>query len=337
MIRRDLTGVSMTTQASKRTRSTRQICRALTVLFFISTSHSPALAQDKAAPQTQVVLLGTGTPLPDPERSGPCTAIVVNGTPYLVDVGTGVVRRAAAARNKGVKALEPTNLKIAFITHLHSDHTLGFADLMLTPWIMGRHEPLEVYGPPGTAAMTEHLGKAYETDVKTRTEGLEHSNTTGYRVNVHEIKPGPVYKDANVKVTAFSVPHGQLAAFGYRFQTPDRTIVISGDTTPSPTLLENCRGCDILIHEVYTNASFDLVSPDWQQYRRTYHTSSKELADLATKAKPGLLILYHRANPGCDQARTDECRQAGSEEQLLKEMHQMYKGKVVAGHDLEIY
>jgi ribonuclease BN (tRNA processing enzyme) len=327
----------MTTQASKRTRSTRQICRALTVLFFISTSHWPALAQDKTASQTQIVLLGTGTPLPDPERSGPCTAIVVNGTPYLVDVGTGVVRRAAAARSKGVKALEPTNLKIAFITHLHSDHTLGFADVMLTPWIMGRHEPLEVYGPPGTAAMADHLRRAYDTDIKTRTEGLEHSNTTGYRVNVHEIKPGLVYKDANVKVKAFSVSHGDLAAFGYRFEAPDRTIVISGDTTPSPALLENSRGCDVLIHEVYTEASFALVSPEWQKYRRTYHTSSKELTDLATKAKPGLLILYHRANPGCDQARTDECRQAGSEEQLLKEMRQAYKGKVVAGHDLDVY
>src|SRR5438132_8044016 len=239
-------------------------CRTLALTFLLFfTSHSVLHAQT-AASKTQIVLLGTGTPLPDPERSGPCTAIVVNGTPYLVDLGTGVVRRAAAARNKGIKALEPTNLKIAFITHLHSDHTLGLADVMLTPWIMGRHEPLEIYGPPGTAAMADHLLKAYEVDIKTRTEGLERSNTTGYRTNVHEIKPGTVYKDANVKVTAFSVPHGHLAAFGYRFETPDRTIVISGDTTPSPALLENCRGCDVLIHEVYTTASFALVSPEWQ-------------------------------------------------------------------------
>ena len=131
----------MAIQASKQTHPPRRICRAFAVMLLILTSHWPAMAQDKAAPQTQVVLLGTGTPLPDPERSGPCTAIVVNGTPYLVDVGTGVVRRAAAARNKGVKALEPTNLKIAFITHLHSDHTLGLADVMLTPWIMDATNP----------------------------------------------------------------------------------------------------------------------------------------------------------------------------------------------------
>jgi ribonuclease BN (tRNA processing enzyme) len=102
-------------------------------------------------------------------------------------------------------------------------------------------------------------------------------------------------------------------------------------------VLENCDHCDVLIHEVYTEASFEMVSREWQRYRREYHTSSKELADIASRAEPRLLILYHRANPGCDQARTQECRAAGSEEQLLKEMHEFYSGKVVAGHDLDIY
>jgi ribonuclease BN (tRNA processing enzyme) len=309
----------------------------LTLTFLLlSTSHCVLHAQ-AAAPQTQIVLLGTGTPLPDPERSGPCTAIIVNGTPYLVDLGTGIVRRAVAARKKGVTGLESTNLKIGFLTHLHSDHTLGFADVLLTPWVMGRKEPLEVYGPPGTQAMAEHILNAYEVDIKTRTAGLEHSNKNGYKVNVHEIKPGVVYKDGNVTVKAFAVSHGELQAYGYRFETPDRTIVISGDTKPSEAIVQNCHGCDVLVHEVYTQASFDLVSPEWKQYRLAYHTSSEQLGEIATKAKPGLLILVHRANPGCDQARTEECREAGSEEQLLKEMHQYYKGNVVAGHDLDVY
>src|SRR6266568_2577571 len=103
-------------------------------------------SQSGSTRKTQIVLLGTGTPSPDPERSGPCTAIVVNGTPYLVDFGAGLVRRAAAARKEG---LEAKNLKIGFVTHLHSDHTLGLADIILTPWVMGREEPLEVYGPSG--------------------------------------------------------------------------------------------------------------------------------------------------------------------------------------------
>ena len=185
--------------------------------------------------------------------------------------------------------------------------------------------------------MAERILTAYEVDIKNRTNGPEHSNRNGYKVNAHDIKPGLVYKDQNVAVTAFAVPHGDLQAYGYRFETPDRTIVISGDTKPSEAIVENCHGCDVLVHEVYTQASFNLVSAEWKQYRLAYHTSSKELGEIATKAKPRLLILTHRANPGCDQARTEDCREAGSEEQLLKEMHDTYKGKVVAGHDLDIY
>ena len=113
--------------------------------------------------------------------------------------------------------------------------------------------------------------------------------------------------------------------------------MISGDTAPDEAVSDNCHGCDVLIHEAYTQASFILVSPEWQQYRLAYHTSSKQLAALASKAKPGLLILYHRSNAGCDQAGTEDCRKAGNEEQLLKEIRQAYSGKFVAGHDLEVY
>ena len=327
----------MTTKRKKRR------ALGLTVLFLFIW-HGILLAQSAPTQKTQIVLLGTGTPAPDPERSGPSTAIVVNGTPYLVDFGAGVVRQAAAARKRGVRGLEAVNLRIGFLTHLHSDHTLGFPDLILTPWVVGRKEPLEVYGPPGTRDMAEHILKAYAADidirtgVKAGTGDTEHGRISGYKVNVHEIQPGVVYKDQNVTVTAFAVHHGSWAhAYGYRFQTADRTVVISGDTSPDAAIVDNCHGCDVLIHEVYTQASFDKLSPEWKQYRMAYHTSSKELADIATRAKPGLLILYHRANPGCNQARTEECREAGSEEQLLKEIRQFYKGKVVAGHDLEIY
>jgi len=314
----------------------------LAVLFlFAWCGFTPA---QKESSRTQIVLLGTGTPAPDPEHSGPSTAIVVNGTPYLVDFGTGLVRQAAAARKKGVAGLEPANLRIGFLTHLHSDHTLGFPDLILTPWVVGRKEPLEVYGPPGTSVMAENILKAYTEDINIRTVvkistgEMENSSSAGYKVNVHEIVPGVVFKDQNVTVTAFAVHHGKWAhAYGYRFETPDRTIVISGDTRSDTAIVDNCHGCDVLIHEVYTQASFDKVSPQWQQYRLAYHTSSKELAEIATKAKPGLLILYHRANPGCSQIRTQECVEAGSEEQLLKEVRQGYSGKVVAGHDLDSY
>ena len=113
------------------------------------------------AARTQVVMLGTGNPPADPDRSGPATAIVVNGAPYLVDLGAGVVRRAkSAAVDKGIAALEPVNLRVAFVTHLHSDHTVGYPDLILTPWVIGRECRSRSHGPGGIRAMTEHLLEA---------------------------------------------------------------------------------------------------------------------------------------------------------------------------------
>lgn len=164
----------------------------------------PLPAETPQAPRTKVVLLGTGTPSPNPDRSGPATAIVVNDTAYLVDLGPGVVRRAsAAAASRGITALQPTRLRVAFLTHLHSDHTVGYPDLIFTPWTLGRRVPLEIYGPSGVKAMTEHLLEAYRMDIETRTnpEGNQRTFPEGHKVNAYEIVAGMVYKDDNVTVT----------------------------------------------------------------------------------------------------------------------------------------
>ena len=275
---------------------------------------------------SQIVLLGTGTPNADPERFGPSVAIVVNDTPYLVDFGPGVVRRASAAFRRGIKGLEVKNLRRAFVTHLHSDHTAGYPDLILTPWTLERTEPLEVYGPKGIKAMTAHVLKAYQEDISIRLTGGEPSNKTGHSVIAREIKPGVIYKDVNVTVKAFLVNHGSWGeAYGFRFEAPDRTIVISGDCSPTPSVIENCNGCDVLIHEVYSQSGFATRPPEWQKYHSRYHTSSRELAELASKAKPGLLILYHQLFWGT------------SEEDLLREVRSGFSGKVVSGRDLDVY
>jgi len=275
----------------------------------------------------QVILLGTGTPNADPERSGPSVAVVANGSSYIVDFGPGIVRRSAAAAKNGIAALSPPNLKIAFATHLHSDHTAGLADLLLTPWVLERHDPLQLYGPPGLRAMADHISKAYREDINLRLHGGEPSNPTGYRVVVHEIRHGgEVYRDVNVVVTAFRVPHGSWRdAYGYRFDARGRSIVISGDTTLSDAVVDACRGCDVLVHEVYSESGFARRPPAWQQYHSRYHTSSRQLAEIATKARPGLLVLTHQLFWGT------------SEEDLLKEVCRGYSGKVVSGHDLDVY
>ena len=312
-----------------------------TVIASLVILTEPAAAQPPVtgpAGQTQIVLLGTGNPPADPDRSGPATAIVVNGTPYLVDFGAGVVRRAkAAVVDRGIAALEPTNLRVVFVTHLHSDHTVGYADLILTPWVLGRRVPLEVYGPSGLKAMTDHLLEAYRADfdarTKDRVQGLYTvgSFPEGHRVNPHEIASGVAYKDANVTVTAFPTKH-TMESFGYRFDTPDRSIVISGDTNPTQATIDACHGCDVLIHEVLTS-EWLAKRPDFQEYAARYHTTTAQLTELARQAKPRLLVLYHASiaiRPSVDSVRSTPAA-------LLREMTAGYPGHVVVGRDLDVY
>jgi ribonuclease BN (tRNA processing enzyme) len=278
-----------------------------------------------AASNTRVVLLGTGTPGPTPDRSGPATAIVVNDTAYLVDFGPGVVRRAnAALLDRGIKALEPTKLRVAFVTHLHSDHTAGYPDLIFTPWTIGRRVPLEVYGPKGLRAMTSHILEAYRADIEARSgpEGNQRGFPEGHEVNAHEIGAGVVYKDENVTVTAFPTKHA-LESYGYRFDTADRSVVISGDTNPTQATIDACRGCDVLIHEANTPAWLATRPDFFQQFASKFHTTTTQLAELAAKAKPRLLILYHYSSL--------------SPEELQDEMRDRYSGHFVVGRDLDVY
>jgi ribonuclease BN (tRNA processing enzyme) len=295
------------------------------------TSYSAVGRQAPAPPasHTQVVLLGTGTPRADPQRSGPATAIVVNDTPFIVDAGPGLIRRAAAAYDKGIKGLAVANLQTAFITHLHSDHTVGYPDLIFTTWVQGRHGPLRVYGPAGLQAMTKYIMLAWKVDIDVRTKGLEQRSPSGLAVEAHDVKPGLIYQDSSVRVTAFPVSHGDLQAYGYRFQTPDRTVVISGDTSPSPALIDNCQKCDVLIHEAFSEDYTPADMPNWLQYRPKYHTTTSQLAEIANKTQPGILIVYHRGvgPPGREI----------SDDQYLAEIRRIYRGKVVIGQDLDVY
>jgi ribonuclease BN (tRNA processing enzyme) len=184
--------------------------------------------------------------------------------------------------------------------------------------------------------MVDGIHKAWSLDIDRRLHDLQPATPDGWRVNVHEIAGGEVYKDPRVTVTAIPVKHGPWEAFAYRIVSRDRTIVLSGDTRPDPAVEQACRKCDVLVFEVYTMGSTEKVTPAWREYRRVYHTSTKELAAIATASQPGVLVLYHRANPGCDQVGTN-CGDSGSEEEALSEIRQSYSGRVVAAHDLDVF
>jgi len=298
----------------------------LTAVSSLLSGPSTAQTENVAAAQrTEIVLLGTGTPYPDPNASGPATTVVVGKRVFLFDAGAGVMRRLNAAK------LPINGAEAVFITHLHSDHTLGYADLILTSWIMRRTSPLAVYGPHGLRRMTQLLLAAYSEDIRIRTVGLEREVAGGYRVNVHEIRPGVVYERDGVRVTAVRVPHGSWKeAYAYRIDTPDRSIVISGDTRPSEALVRASRGVDVLVHEVYS--PIHLAPEDrpggkyWPQYMREFHTSDVELGALAARINPKLLVLTHIIRFGA----TDEDLLAGVRAGG-------FTGHVIMGKDLDRY
>ncbi|HEX5475855.1 MAG TPA: MBL fold metallo-hydrolase [Vicinamibacterales bacterium] len=277
-------------------------------------------------PPTRLIMLGTGNPAANPDRFGPSAVVLVGDRPYLVDCGVGVVRRWAAAIRDNHLPLQVWDLRIAFVTHLHSDHTLGYPDLIFTPWTLQGDSrrgpqpppaPLVVYGPNGLRAMTRHLLAAYADDVRIRTgAGGEQAGKHGPVVDVHEIDAGVVFHDDRVTVTAFRVPHGTWPqAFGFRFDTPDKTIVFSGDSAFSPAIARQCRGCDILVHE-------GGITGDTSAYYRAFHTTAEDLATIARQAHPKLLILYH---------------QRDGNEAGLRVIRSRYGGAVVVAHDLQVF
>ncbi len=297
---------------------------ALVALALMLPAVTVAQSPSPRAARTRVVMLGTGNPAADPDRFGPAVVVLVDSTPYLFDMGVGVVRRWAAALRNGVAPLDPASLRTAFVTHLHSDHTLGYAELIFSSWTIerGPHRPLEIYGPKGLQAMTDHLLAAYADDLAVRTgKDGEREGDAPPVVHVHETAAGVVYRDSLVTVTAFPAHHGSWAdAFGYRIQTPDRVIVLSGDAGPPSELAAQCRGCDLLLHE----GGFRTAAEATPYYRK-FHTTTEDLARIAAAAQPKLLVLYHQPPAGPVPERGYSAFRA------------LYAGPFVVARDLDVF
>lgn len=288
-----------------------------------------------APPRSAVVILGDGTPAISASRSGTSIGIVVRGTLYVFDAGPGVLQRIFEARermNLGIRKLGPV-----FITHLHSDHTLGLPHLLFYPEMgmqtgpvqgVGESAFLKVMGPPGLKPMMEHLAAAWAEDRQIRAQSLMAAdNAIASRVDgalVNEVGAGVVYADSNVTVTAFTVTHGDWKhALGYRIQAPDRVIVISGDTRPTEATVSACNGCDLLLHAVHGGEGV-LTGKD-EAYFRAYHTSAVQLGELAQRARPRLLVLYHQAFAGRRPA------------ELIAQVMASFRGTVISARDLDVY
>ena len=293
---------------------------------------------------TKVVVIGSGTPAADPRHSEISTAVVVNGQPYIFDCGPGFWRNSQVstpAYGGKIAALEPKNLTRLFLTHLHFDHTEGLSEFMLAPWIYYREGPLQVYGPPGTEDVVRHLTEAYTKDIDLQMFGLEQLNATGYVIKAKDVLPGEVYKDDNVRITAYQNHHGTWDyTYAYRVLTykpggsVDRTIVLSSDTSLFDGMEEVYANADILFHEAYSfdpkTNPYDAKAPVSVSYMNAFHTSTEQLAGVLKKVNPKVTVLYHYV--------TFTPWNATDQERGVKEIKSFgYNGVVVQSQDADIF
>jgi ribonuclease Z len=271
-----------------------------------------SISAEAQTPQTvQVTLLGTGSPTLSAERMGPCTLVETGSEKLLFDAGRGCTIRLAQVR------VPWRDLTQVFLTHLHADHTFALPDLHVMGWIMGRTDPLQVRGPSGTSDMMASMLRAIEPDIASRLRSVPTRKPPAYRAT--EIQPGVVYERDGLKVTAFDVPHSISPAFGYRIDANGRSVVLSGDTRYSETLIRNAQGVDLLVHEVV----FGATTPEQQQITNA-HTTPEQAAKVFAATKPKLAIYSHLVLFG------------GSLDEVVAATQKVYSGRVEMGADLTV-
>jgi ribonuclease Z len=292
---------------------------------------------------TKVLMLGTGNPVPYPHRSGTSIAVIVNEIPYVFDAGDGAFhamgREMPYFGKSRVKGFTLTNdaANTLFITHLHSDHTLGVPAFLLGGWTLGGTRAKQVYGPPGTGELVEGILQAYRRDIDYRVYSPTQKNDTGWRAQAHEIsEEGLAYEDENVKVYAFRACHGLWPfPISYRLESPDRVVTISGDTTADCDGLKRAaEGTDILLIEGITHKGPEKNLDVWPQrtkisvaqQKALMHSTTEEIAALANQVKPKILVTYHEQNFTTNPNQMEEeLRQFG------------WRGKYISSRDGDIF
>jgi ribonuclease Z len=274
-----------------------------------------------AGPQITVTLLGTGSPAPVMNRFGPSTLVEAGGQRFVFDAGRGALQRL---RQAGVRWQDVDGV---FLTHLHSDHLVGFPDLWLTGWFQGpqRDRPLRVWGPPGTQRMLGLLRRAFAVEIQARI--ADGAKAEGAVLIAHEIREGQVYAHDGVRISAFAVDHPPLRyAFGYRVDYGGRSVVLSGDTRHSENLVRHATGVDLLIHEVASPETFARAGLSAERSRPVlaHHVTPQVAGEVFRRTHPRLAVYSHIVQPSATEA------------DLLPATRTIYDGPVVLGEDLMV-
>ena len=281
-----------------------------------------ALTPSTGRGQITVTLLGTGCPQAVMNRFGPSTLVEAGGQKFVFDAGRGALQRLTQL---GVRWQDVQGV---FLTHLHSDHVVGFPDLWLTGWLLapGRRVPLQVWGPTGTSSMMAHLEQAYQADITDRltNDGV---SPDGAKLVAHDITEGVVYDKGGVKVTAFEVDHAHIKpAFGYRIDHAGRSVVLSGDTRVSENLIRHAQGVDLLVHEVFIASTLERagVPPARAKNIIAYHLSPEQAGEVFTRTRPRLAVYSHI------------CLPTATEQDVVAPTRTTYAGPLELGEDLMV-
>ena len=291
----------------------------VTVIVLVLVALAPAFAVGQ---EIKVTLLGTGAPPPVMHRFGPSILVEAGGQKFLVDAGRGALQRL------GQLKVRWQDVDGVLLTHLHSDHVVGFPDLWLTGWLVGpgRDRPLQVWGPRGTKKMMSHLEQAYEFDIRIRLYD-DRAAPEGIVVLAEDISEGIVVEKGGLKITAFEVDHKPIKpAFGYRVDYGGRSVVLSGDTRVSQNLIRHAQGVDLLVHEVVSPETFQRAGtpPERAKSVIEHHVTPEQAGEVFAKTKPRLAVYSHIVLP------------IATEQDLIPPTRKTYSGPVEVGEDLMV-
>ena len=275
----------------------------------------------------RVTLLGTGVPIPSPDRFGPCTLVEAGDQKFLIDAGRGATIRLYQLK------VPIGRIDVQLLTHYHSDHTSGVPDVWLTGWLQSefgrRTTPYRVIGPAGARELMENLERAYALDIKIRVAD-EKFPLSGIATDVTEFdREGVVYENGGVKVIAFDVDHGDVIkpCCGYRFEYGGRVAVFSSDTRYSQNVIKHGAGADLLVHEV-ASARPELLKEASFQRIVAHHTTPRDVGRVFAQTRPKLAAFTHILQLGNAEIP------APTIEDIIAETRETYDGPLVVGEDL---
>ena len=236
----------------------------------------------------KITILGSGTPRVNIDRFSQSILVEHKNDKFLFDAGRGALLRLNQSR------ILPNEINNIFFTHLHSDHILGFSDILMTGWVYHRQKPLNIFGPPGTNNFVDSTIKSFEEDIKVRSLPPENLNVNNLKSNITIIFDGYIYNKNGLTIETFAVKHEPFThAYGFKIYNDKYCMIISGDTTYSEQVIEKAKNCDILIHEIAHASQHTLEKYPKAKGVISYHTNVGQVTEIINTVKPKLTILNH--------------------------------------------